>query len=284
MKILFADAGSSKTDWIKLTVSQGSRNVSEVVSTPGLSPVHHSPEYIEAEMSAVTDAFGDSFDRILFYGTGIGNPERAEKMKNCIASVFNCDDITAESDIAAAATSVLGTSPGIACIMGTGSNSCHFDGASIDSKSASLGFILDDEGGGVAFGRRLLSDIFKGLAPADISEEFHTEYNLEVPEVVDRLYLHPSPNRWIASFMPFIVKNMSRPYISDLVDSQISVFLDREFYVYPDWQLKEEGVGFVGSLADLLSDRLRSEFDRRGWKFRGIIAKPIKKLIENFAC
>lgn len=283
MRILFADAGSSKTDWIKLTVCQGSRNVSEVVSTPGLSPVHHSPEYIEAEMSAVAEAFGDSIDRILFYGTGIGTPERAEKMKNCIANVFNCRDISAESDIAAAAKAVLGTSPGIACIMGTGSNSCHFDGASIDRKSASLGFILDDEGGGVAFGRRLLSDIFKGLAPVEILEKFHAEYKLDVPEVVDRLYRHPSPNRWIASFMPFIVKNMSDPYISELVNSQISVFLDREFCGYQEWQLNVEGVGFVGSLADLLSDRLRSEFDRRGWKFRGIIAKPIRKLIENFA-
>ncbi|MDE6343031.1 MAG: hypothetical protein K2K93_12025, partial [Muribaculaceae bacterium] len=133
-----------------------------------------------------------------------------------------------------------------------------------------LGFILDDEGGGVAFGRRLLSDYFKSLTPDDISNQMMEKFDLKVDKVVERLYKQPSPNRWIAGFMPFIMEHIQHPYMSGLVRSQVERFLDREFSQYPEQQLRHEGIGFVGGVAWQLRDIIREVMDRRGWKLKNI--------------
>lgn len=281
MTILIADAGSTKTDWVKLTVGHDSHRDSETFSSLGISPVINDSDFIEHELNNVAGSLGRDFDAIRFFGTGIGSPERSGIMVHCLSTVFRCSDIQAFSDMTGAAIAVLGHTPGIACIMGTGSNSCHFDGKTIDRQNASLGFILDDEGGGVAFGKRLLANIFKNLAPEDVIRKFEDRYSIQVPEIVDRLYRQASPNRWIAGFMPFITDNIDHPYISELVDSQISRFCDREFSSYPLPQLTDEGVGFVGSVALIFRDRIKREFDRRGWKIRGFTAKPINRIAEN---
>lgn len=280
MTILFADAGSTKTDWVRLTKNQHSASVDGTYSSSGISLVHDDSESICNKLLAVRDNLGNSFDRIRFYGTGVGSPHFVKKIEECIASVFSCSDIKADSDMEAAAHAILGNRPGIACIMGTGSNSCHYDGTTIDRKSASLGFILDDNGGGVAFGKRLLADIFKCIAPEDIRDKFFNRYNLQIADVIEHIYRQPCPNRWIAGFMPFITDNINDTYISSLVDSQIERFVEREFVNYSDSELKEEGVGFVGSIAVLFADRIRNEFYKRNWKIRNFTAKPITELIE----
>ncbi|MBO5445570.1 MAG: hypothetical protein J5995_09575 [Muribaculaceae bacterium] len=281
MTILLADAGSTKTDWVCLTENQCIACIDGSFSGPGISPVHNDSESICNILMQARDAIGHSFDHIRFFGTGVGSPELKMKIEECVASVFNCPDIKADSDMAAAARAVLGNSPGIACIMGTGSNSCHYNGSAIDRKSASLGFILDDDGGGVAFGKRLLADIFKNVAPGKIIELFHSSYRLSTPDVVRHIYREPSPNRWIAGFMPFIVDHIENPYIANLVDSQIERFISREFAIYPDSELTDEGVGFVGSVACLFEDRIRKAFYDRGWKVRNFTPKPLEELIRN---
>ena len=281
MTVLLADAGATKTDWVRLTGLPGSFDATGTFSGSGLSPVHMDSDVIVAELRKIKEALGVSFDNIRYYGSGVGSPVMAEKMEKALSCVFDCDDVVADSDMAGAAIAVLGDSPGIACIMGTGSNSCHFDGQAIDRKSASLGYILDDDGGGVAFGKALLSDIFKGIAPADVTTLFLDRYDLSVADVVDRIYRQPSPNSWIAGFLPFIVEHSSHPYISDLIDVRIKRFLEREFFSYPQRELVYEGVGFVGSPAVLFADRIRREFDSRGWTVRGFIAKPLSNLVKN---
>ncbi len=269
MTNLYADAGASKTLWMKETDGDGSPVVEYHTGAP-ISPTFHDSETIIEELQLVRAALGDRFDKIRFYGTGIGTPVIIEKMTTILSEVFECMDIVVDNDLVGAAHSALGSDSGIACIMGTGSNSCHFDGEKIDRKVASLGFILDDEGGGVAFGRRLLSDYFKSLTPAEISEQMRQKYDLKVDKVVERLYKQPSPNRWIAGFMPFIMENIQHPYMSELVSSQVSRFFDREFSQYPEEQLRNEGIGFVGGIAWQLRDIIKTEMDRRGWKLKNI--------------
>ena len=183
--------------------------------------------------------------------------------------------------MAGAAMAVLGDRRGIACIMGTGSNSCHYDGTAIDRKSASLGYLLDDEGGGVAYCRRLLADVFKKIAPEDIIEDFNAKYDLTVSDVVNHLYRQPSPNRWISGFMPFLVEHLSHPYVQALVDSQTERFFDREFASYSDAELKEEGIGFAGTVAELLRPAIESAVLKRGWKLRSVIGKPLDSLVRQ---
>lgn len=277
-KILIADSGSTKTDWLKLIVNDGSVSDSETFECRGLNPVLLEEREIEAELKKVKLRLGQNFDSIRFYGAGVGNPDNVKKIADCLANVFDCPAIKADSDMAGAARAVLGHSPGIACIMGTGSNSCHYDGYAIDRKSVSLGYILDDNGGGVAFGRRLLSDIFKGIAPREIRDAFQERYNLTVPEVLRHLYREPAPNRWLAAFMPFIIEHKRHPYIAMLIAVQLEYFFDREFIGYAQEELKEEGIGFVGSVAHLLSEEIHRNLDARGWKVRGILAKPLARL------
>lgn len=283
MKILIADAGATKTDWVKLSSGKDSSEWSEErYAGIGISPLHHDTDMIEEELRLVRASLGDSFDMIRFFGAGIGTPIISGKMEAILSEMFTCSDIKADSDMSGAASALLGDNPGIACIMGTGSNSCHYNGAAIDRKSASLGYLLDDEGGGVAYSRRLLSDIFKGLAPRDIIDEFEKRYALSISDVVNHLYRKPSPNRWIAGFMPFVVEHLNHPYVKSLVDTQTKRFFDREFASYPEQQLKEEGIGFVGTVADVLRDAVEEEMNNRGWKLRAIVRQPLDSLVNQF--
>ena len=283
MKILIADAGATKTDWVRLSFSKDALECKEERYTgTGISPLHHDTDMIEEELRLVRAALGDSFDKIIFFGAGIGTPMIARKMESILSEIFTCGDITADSDMAGAARALLGDSPGIACIMGTGSNSCHYNGKEIDHKTASLGYLLDDEGGGVAYSRLLLSDIFKGLAPDKIIEEFEKRYALSVREAVEHLYRRPSPNRWIAGFMPFIIENADDPYIHDLIKSQTKRFFNREFASYTETQLREEGIGFAGSVALALREFITAEMESRGWNLRAIEKQPLDSLVKQF--
>ena len=282
MNILLADAGATKTDWVSLSLDDSSECKVESHSGIGISPLHHDADMIEEELRLVRAALGESFDKIRFYGAGIGSPVIAGKMEAMLSEMFSCRDIKADSDMAGAARAILGDSAGIACIMGTGSNSCHFDGKVIDRKSASLGYLLDDQGGGVAYCSRLLSDVFKQLAPEDIIESFDRRYGLSVSEVVDHLYRRSSPNRWIAGFMPFIVEHATHPYIQELVVSQTDKFFEREFASYSDKELCEEGIGFVGTVADVIRPAIESSMLERGWKLRSIVRNPIESLTDLY--
>lgn len=273
-KILLADSGSTKTDWVKLTVLDDSSTETTTFAASGLNPVYLSSEEITSELNKVRERLGSNFDSIRFYGAGVGNPVMAKKIEACISEVFDCFDIKADSDIAGAARASLGDRPGIACIMGTGSNSCHFNGTTIDRKTPSLGYILDDNGGGVAFGRRLLADIFKGIAPPEIRDAFQKQFDLAIPDVIEHLYRKQTPNRWLAGFMPFIIEYKRHPYMAMLIAVQLEYFFDREFIGYSEDELKNEGIGFIGSVAYLLSDEIRRNLDARGWKIRNISAKP----------
>ncbi len=282
MKILIADAGATKTDWVRLSLDHPDGQDTENYIGLGISPLHHDTDMIEEELRLVRASLGDSFDKIRFFGAGIGSPMIAGKMEAILSEMFSCRDIKADGDMTGAAMSVLGKDRGIACIMGTGSNSCHYNGSEIDRKTASLGYLLDDEGGGVAYSRRLLSDIYKQIAPDDIIDEFNSRYSLSVSDVVEHLYRKPSPNRWIAGFMPFVTDHLSHPYIQNLVHSQTKYFFDREFHNYSETELKDEGIGFVGSIADELRDFVEAEMKERGWKLRGIVRKPLDSLIKHF--
>lgn len=282
MKILIADAGATKTDWVSLSFNDGSNCEVESYSGLGISPLHHDADMIEEELRLVRASLGDSFDKIRFFGAGIGSRHIAGKMEAILSEMFTCRDIKADSDMTGAARSVLGGSPGIACIMGTGSNSCHYDGYVVDQKSASLGYLLDDEGGGVAYCRRLLSDVYKKIAPSEIIEKFNNKYSLSVSDVVEHLYRRPSPNRWIAGFMPFLIENYTHPHIKNILTSQTECFFDREFKSYSQEQLQNEGIGFVGSVADEMKSIIEKEMGKRGWKLRSIVRNPIDSLIKLY--
>lgn len=279
MTNLFADAGATKTLWRKVVTADSGDSAQEEYIGAAISPTFHDSETIEQELRLVRTALGEHFDHIRYYGTGVGSEVIIEKMRSIISEVFSCPDIIVDNDLVGACHAALGSEPGIACIMGTGSNSCHFDGRKVDRTVPSLGFILDDEGGGVAFGRRLLSDYFKRITPPEITEKLNARGDLNTDDVVTRLYKETSPNRWIAGFMPFIIENISHPYMRGLVNAQVARFFDREFGQYPEEELCSEGIGFVGGIAWTLQDEIKKEMARRGWKLRRISRFGLSTLI-----
>lgn len=279
---MIADSGSTKTDWVKVTYDVDTPGESSTHTGRGLNPHVLDCEEIEREMLYAADYLGHEYDKILFFGSGVGDKETADTMRHYLRRVFDCSDINVDGDMAAAAIALLGDRPGIACIMGTGSNSCHYNGKEIDRQSVSLGFILDDNGGGVSFGRRLLADIFKGIAPEEIRKEFNSRFHLSESDVLEHLYHRPAPNRWIASFMPFILEHKTHPYISMLIAMQLEYFFDREFIGFSEFELKEEGIAFTGSISALLEREIRRNLDARGWKIRNIVAKPMELLLQRY--
>lgn len=280
MTILLADAGATKTDWVKLSRNEDQEWREETYTGVGISPLHHDTEAIEEELRMVRANLGDDFDSIRFFGTGIGNDVFRNMMATVLSEIFRSTDIIADSDLAGAAFALLGNFPGIVCIMGTGSSSCHFDGEGIDRKVPSLGYILDDEGGGFGFCSSLLADIFKGVAPPDIVSDFQAEFNLDVKDVTTHLYREPAPNRWVASFMPFIISHLGHPYISELIRRRLDNFFSREFSLYPREILEVEGIGFTGSVASLLSSEVKKAMTERGWRLRNIYSRPMDGLKE----
>lgn len=278
-KILVADSGATKTDWVAVRIEEDGSRTSHAHTGPGISPLHHREDSIYSELRLVREELGAEFDQIRFYGAGLGTEAMRRKMVRCLADTFSCADIDAQGDMLGSARALLGDRPGVACIMGTGSNSCHYDGEKIDFQPSSLGYLLDDEGGGVAFGRRLLADLFKGMMSREVTDLFNARYNLSYEELIENLYRRQSPNRWIAQFTHFLIENQDLPEISSLIDDQLARFLDREFAAYPEDALKREGVAFAGSMAFLLQDRIRREFERRGWKLADVVRRPVLELI-----
>lgn len=244
MTKLIADSGSTKTDW--RICQQG--NTLQQIATQGLNPYHQSPQEIATtidEMASLV-AHPEAISHIEFYGAGCALSQKSTIVAQALQKAFPlCQNIYVASDLEGAAKAVCGGKPGIACILGTGSNSCQFDGTHIVANTPSLGYILGDEGSGASLGRIAVSDFLKGQLPDDLCKEFFNEYNLDQATLLDRVYRQPLANRYLASFTPFLAKHRSNPAIHALLVSEFTRFFRRNMLAY-DTTLP---VHFVGSIA-----------------------------------
>ena len=213
--ILIADSGSTKTDWVLCD----SGNIITRIKTQGLNPTIQSSEAILAvlveELAGKLDT--DAPESIFFYGAGCAYENANKRMLNALEAVFKTKNIHIHSDLLAAARALCGHEEGIACILGTGSNSCLFDGKEIIDNIPSLGFILGDEGSGAHLGRQLVGDCIKKQLSKNLREKFFKEYNLDKATILERVYHTPLPNRWLASFTPFMYENRKEAEIQTLL-------------------------------------------------------------------
>lgn len=275
--ILIADSGSTKTDWALLVAR---RKTLCQFTTEGINPVTATDEQIKITLGIAFSYLENptSIDKVCFYGAGCATTEICENMAALISETFGCSDIYVYSDLLGAARSLLGDSPGIACILGTGSNSCFYDGCEVVKNIPSLGFILGDEGSGNALGKRLLSDSLKSLLPDELQISLREEYLLEKGEVLKKVYKEPKANAYLASFVPFIANNIEHPYLRKLVSEEFAKFLDRNVMAYHDCEKYD--ISFAGGIASLFADILRVETEKRGFNVLKIIKSPIEGLIE----
>ena len=213
--ILIADSGSTKTDWVLCDKGE----IITRIKTQGINPTIQETgdilAVLENELAGKIDA--DTPESIYFYGAGCAYENANKRMLTALEATFKTKDIHINSDLLAAARALCGHEEGIACILGTGSNSCLFDGEKIIDNTPSLGFILGDEGSGAHLGRQLVSDCIKKQLSSKLREQFFNRYQLDKATILERVYHAPLPNRWLASFTPFLCENRKDPEIHTLL-------------------------------------------------------------------
>lgn len=271
--ILIADSGSTKTDWG--LVDEG--KFVKTVRTKGMNPFFQTSEAIAQEIASalLPEIDPNAIRQVCFYGAGC-IPEKQPVVKNGIASHFPSAEVQVDSDLLGAARGVCGRRAGIVCILGTGSNSCFFDGEQIVSNVSPLGFILGDEGSGAVLGKLLVGDLLKNQLREGLKEEFLRQFNLTVPEIIDRVYRQPFPNRFLAGLSPFLFRNIQEPGIRALVERSFRDFFQRNVMQYP---YQDYPVSLVGSVAYHYRDILIAVARQCEIRIETIVKEPMEGLI-----
>ncbi|MFM7153159.1 MAG: hypothetical protein ACKOZV_03400 [Bacteroidota bacterium] len=273
--VIIADCGSTKCDWLLV---HGGRD-QQLENTVGFSPFFHSADEIRAIVAEqlVPKLSADLVKEVYFYGTGVHDDYRAGIVSEALSSVFKNARIEVEHDLLGAARSVCGRNAGIACILGTGSNSCYYDGKDILDNVPSLGWLLGDEGSGTHLGKALLRAWFYRELPADLN----TAFNAVCPEgqdaVKDRVY-EKGANAFLASFTRFLGENISHPFVQGLVSASLGEFLDRHVLKYNGYQ--HVPIHFVGSIAHHFRGVLEKCMEERKLKMGVVVRKPIYPLAD----
>ena len=273
--MLIADSVSTKTD---LCVILDNTPIKRI-GTKGLNPFFQSEEEIQQELthSLLPQLPEGTIDSVYFYGAGC-TPEKAPVLRRAIAdSLPVIGNIKANSDMLAAAHGLCGQEAGITCILGTGSNSCFYDGKEIVNHISPLGFILGDEGSGAVLGKLLVGDILKNQLSPAIKEAFLKQFDLTVPEIIDRVYRQPFPNRFLASLSPFIAQHLEEPGIRQLVLGSFIAFLRRNVMQY---DYKQYPAHFIGSVAHCYKDILQEAAQQTGIQVGKILQSPMEGLIQ----
>lgn len=270
---LIVDSGSTKAVWALITPDG---KISGKLTTEGLNPQYITEHDIQPTMHDLRCQFlkGEDISALYFYGAGCVSPEHNNRFAATLGSMLGIEHVTVESDLLGAARALFGNSEGIACILGTGSNSAYYNGRTLTAGAYAGGFILGDEGSGAVLGRHLISDWIKQTMPADIHRQLTEEYTLTYPEIVNRVYRQPYPNRYLAQFARFIGRHTDHPYISSLLKSEFDSFFARNLS-HCDKHLP---VGFVGSIAHYFADQLREAATAAGFTISGIQKTPISAL------
>ena len=276
-EILIADSGATKTDWC--VTKQG-----EIVyrfTGKGISPIYQTEDEIAREIGQnVYPLLKDHpINAVYFYGSGC-IPEKENIVRDAIHRYFSAQPVEVYSDLIAAAHALCGHTAGIACILGTGSNSCEWNGEKIVKHIPPLGFILGDEGSGAVLGKLFVSDLLKNQLTAGLKEKFLAQYQLTPADIIDRVYRKPFPNRFLATFAPFILENIQDPGIHALVLNSFKAFLKRNVMQY-DYQNKP--IGFVGSVAFHFKDVLIKAVSEMGLTMGKVIKSPMEELVKYYA-
>lgn len=274
--ILLADSGSTKTDWG--LVENG--KLVKRLHTSGMNPFQMSEEAITEEIKThlVPELPGTVLDEVHFYGAGCTKEKQPIVERALRANLTINGECEVASDMLGAARGICGHKPGIACILGTGSNSCSYDGKNLVKNVSPLGFILGDEGSGAVLGKLLVGDVLKNQMPETVIKRFFEKYKLTSAEIIDRVYRQPKPNTFLASFVPFLEENIDEPKIYNLVKESFRSFLRRNVMQYEGWQTLP--IGFNGSIAKIYKKPLLEALEEEGMHLGRIIQAPMEAMVE----
>lgn len=275
--ILIADSGSTKTHW---SYFDGEKAVWQK-QTDGINPFFRSPADIFDELSReLLSDVTTGPEEIHFYGAGIINSQKGDEIKRILAKLFPETKISTFSDLIAAARATCGRKAGIACILGTGSNSCLYDGTQIIEQISPLGFILGDEGSGAVMGRKLVGDYLKNVMPFALREKFATDFPITRDEILERVYRTERPNLFLASLAKFLYLKIGEEYCHEFVKAEFQLFVERNLLHYTHCQ--QYPVSSVGSVGYFFGDIFREVLKEKGLLCGPILRDPMEGLIQYY--
>jgi N-acetylglucosamine kinase-like BadF-type ATPase len=271
--ILIADSGGSKTDW-RLIKKDGTIGQA---SAPGFNPYYQPIDDLKKNVQEILlPKIQDHVSKIFFYGAGVSSVKNQLTIKSAFLEFFPEAQIEIGWDLLAAARALCGREPGIACIMGTGSNSCLYDGEKIIDNVANLGWILADEGSGANIGRKFLVDYLRNKLPDALAKNFRERFPLTREEFLEKVYQQEKPSAFLASFAKFIFQHLKEPYCYKLIYDSFAEFYENNVMKYANYQNLK--VHFTGSIAFYFSDVLRQVANDKGITVKNILEGPIAGL------
>jgi glucosamine kinase len=273
---LIADSGSTKTEWM---LSDG-KQLLQKFYTNGFNPnyykAHEISTIIENEIPKNFDC--EKIKEVYYYGSGCSGKVNCENVSGAISLIFKHARIRVFSDLLAAARALLGDESGIACILGTGSNSCLYNGKEIVQKLPSLGFMLGDEGSATDIGKRVLKSMLYQDAPKDLLSDFETTYKLDLPSVIDSLYRKEKPGMFLSQFSQFAGKHSTHPWMHQLISQAFNGFIEQHLFRYTDYE--KLPVCFTGSVSFHFRDILENRLETAGLKCGKISVSPGDSLLD----
>lgn len=275
--VLIADSGSTKTDW--RVVDESGNNTTSVI-TEGLNPYFLSKERITLIIrQEILPVIGD-IEKVFFYGAGCGLPVKANIVKEALNAIIPARfSAEVSGDILGAARSLLQGESGIACILGTGANSCIYDGREITNIMPSLGYMFSDWGSGTVMSKDLIALLLQEKLPSTMLEDFHFTYKVGRPEILDHIYNKPLPNRFLASFTPFLLKYAEIPECKEIILGNFTKFFFYYVLRYPTVS-KTAKVSFTGSIAYRFRPYLMQVADKLGIEIVNIVQHPMDGLVK----
>jgi N-acetylglucosamine kinase-like BadF-type ATPase len=272
---LIADSGATKSDWVLMDHS--GEKMSFQLS--GMNPFYiNSDKIIEILGHDIVPFINPKkITEVYFYGSGCSSPHKKMVLEDAIQKVFTASHVVIESDLLGAARALFGDNVGLACILGTGSNSCYYDGQAIAITIPSLGYLFADEGSGAHMGKIFMKDFLLGNLPNKIEESFKKEFNYTRDNILDAIYNLPFPNRFLASFCDFYTDHLSDKYIFELITNSFREFFINYIEKYPNYQ--ELNVSFAGSVAYFFEALLRQVGTEFEIKIDRIVQSPITGLV-----
>src|SRR5689334_10687126 len=270
---LIADSGATKAEWILLNGS-----TKKTFFTQGISPYFLSVDQIsgliQEELAGQLDK---EVDQVFYYGTGCANPENVKNVKKAIHTVFGKATVHVQTDLMAAARAVCGREKGIACILGTGSNSCYYDGKTIVKNSPGLGYVLGDEASGAYLGKKVVQYYLYNTFDEDLRARFDARFVTTTSEILDNVYKKPLANRYLASFALFLAENRGHYMIENIIEDGLNDFFFQHLNKYNEvWKYP---VSFVGSVADGFRDVIQTLCASYEFELGTILKNPMQGLI-----
>ncbi len=272
--ILLADSGSSKTHWCWLGDTSGS------LYTQGINPYYISEKELSILLHKAFDNESLPVSEVYFFGAGCNAEEKNQSIKNAIQQLWPHVKVEVYSDLMASCVATSGGQPAICCILGTGSNSCLFDGEKIVDNVSPLGFILGDEGSGAYLGKQLINYLYKDCTNENLKADFENTYHLSVTDIIKRTYNDSYPNRFLAGFTPFLLKHRNSIEVKEMIHEGFMAFVNKNLLGYKNVQ--NLPIHFTGSVAHYFKEELGEVIKKSGLHIGNIVQYPMDGLRQYY--